>query len=190
MPARFVFISLPVGGQSLREALRAKFKAEELTGDNAVFCESCNRKSTTRIQECITCLPQLLVLHLIRFKFDFDDGNRVVKLNNRFTFPRRLDMRPFTAAGLADRDRASGEISSHSKDAEPVIEEDVGGFDYELVGALVHRGTAQDGHCYSFIKDRGDCTSDMDTALLPCSNGSSAVNRVRGSNKVVSIRRF
>lgn len=27
---------------------------------------------------------------------------------------------------------------------------------YELVGVLVHRGTAQSGHYYSFIKDRRD----------------------------------
>ena len=172
-PHPFVFISLPVSGQSsLREALCSQYKAETLTGENAVFCSSCDRKSSTRIQECITSLPQLLVLHLKRFTFDFDDGGRVVKLNNRITFPRHLDMRPFTAAGLDVHDRATGaavKISDSQGDSEDTVQNAVG--NYELVGVLVHRGTAQDGHYYSFAKDRGECACD------------EACTRIGGSNK-------
>lgn len=176
-------MSLPVAGQSsVREALRTQFKAETLTGDNAVYCESCERKSSTRIQECITTLPQLLVLHLNRFTVDFDDGGRVVKLNNRITFPRRLDMRPFTSAGLAERERAAGTTAAvpgevAQGDAAPDDEH----ADYELVGALVHRGTAQDGHYYSFIKDRGDCGIDSSAPLT--GSAASTLHRTGGTNK-------
>ena len=176
-------MSLPVAGQSsVREALRTQFKAETLTGDNAVYCESCERKSSTRIQECITTLPQLLVLHLNRFTVDFDDGGRVVKLNNRITFPRRLDMRPFTSAGLAERERAAGTAAAGpgevtQGDAAPDDEH----ADYELVGALVHRGTAQDGHYYSFIKDRGDCGND--SSVTSTGSASATLHRTGGTNK-------
>jgi hypothetical protein len=107
------------------------------------------------LQECITTLPQLLVLHLNRFTVDYDNGGRVVKLNDRISFPRNISMRSFTADGLAERERvdAAGSVA-HSSAATGTND------DYELVGVLVHRGTAQDGHYYSFIRDRGDCAPD------------------------------
>lgn len=186
-PNPFVFVSLPVSGQgSLREALRSQFKAETLSGENAVFCSSCDRKSSTRIQGCITSLPQLLVFHLNRFTVDYDDGGRVVKLNNRFTFPRRLDMRPYTAVGLAERERASGAAvitDSSSLGTGGAEADEDGDGDYELVGALVHRGTAQDGHYYSFIKDRGDCAADGDAHSPGASAPASVSGRVNGSGK-------
>lgn len=182
-----MFVSLPVSGLgSLREALRSQFKAETLSGENAVFCSSCDRKSSTRIQECITSLPQLLVFHLNRFTVDYDDGGRVVKLNDRFSFPRRLDMRPYTAAGLAERERASGAtvvVDPTTLNASDTETEEGAGGDYELVGALVHRGTAQDGHYYSFIKDRGDCAVDGETPPIGAEAPASSIGRVSGSGK-------
>jgi hypothetical protein len=52
-----------------------------------------------------------------------------LKVNDRFEFPTELDMAPYTVS--IDRD---------SK--------------YSLVGVLVHSGTAQSGHYYSFAKSR------------------------------------
>lgn len=58
------------------------------------------------------------------------------KINDYFSFPEKIDMRPYTVEHLMD-----------SPDECP---EDV----FELVGVLVHSGTAESGHYYSYIKER------------------------------------
>lgn len=58
------------------------------------------------------------------------------KINDEFQFPERIDMTPFKVEYLSDPDAK--------------IEPDV----FELVGVLVHSGTAESGHYYSYIKER------------------------------------
>ncbi len=66
-----------------------------------------------------------------------------MKLNNRISFPRKINMRSFTSAGLAEREHvnAAGIVD----DSMPNSGRNDG--EYELVGVLVHRGTAQVGIC-------------------------------------------
>ena len=58
------------------------------------------------------------------------------KINDYFTFPQKIDMRPYKV--------------EHLMDASEEAAEDV----FELVGILVHAGTAESGHYYSFIRER------------------------------------
>jgi ubiquitin carboxyl-terminal hydrolase 34 len=58
------------------------------------------------------------------------------KINDYFSFPEQVDMRPYTI--------------EHLSDPESDVEEDI----FELVGVLVHSGTAESGHYYSYIRER------------------------------------
>lgn len=76
-----------------------------------------------------------LIFHLKRFDFDMVTMMRN-KINDEFQFPEHIDMSPFTVDYLSDQNTA--------------IEPDV----FKLVGVLVHSGTAESGHYYSFIRER------------------------------------
>jgi ubiquitin C-terminal hydrolase len=55
-------------------------------------------------------------------------------------------MEPYTAEGIARREAENAEaVELHPKEY----------YEYELCGIVVHTGTAECGHYYSFIKERG-----------------------------------
>lgn len=70
-----------------------------------------------------------------RFDFNLRTLQRS-KINDHFSFPRKINLRPYTIEHLSDPDAAA--------------EEDI----FELVGVLVHTGTAESGHYYSYIRER------------------------------------
>lgn len=102
-----------------------------------------------------------------------------VKVNDECEFPMELDMRPYTKEGLARQQRqqvgqkneqrghtasvsSSGSSSSAEKQGKggrrdpPGDEESYPDayYEYKLAGVLVHMGTADSGHYYSYIKRR------------------------------------
>ena len=65
-------------------------------------------------RNCIKVLPHTLVVHLKRFEFDYETMNRW-KIKDRFAFPLRLDMHPYTVEGLAEADAvASGKVCTYT----------------------------------------------------------------------------
>jgi ubiquitin carboxyl-terminal hydrolase 34 len=116
-------------------------------------------------RNCLLDLPRSMIVHLKRFDFNFDTFLQE-KLNTEFKFPTRLNVEPYTVEGLARR-----EVVGDEKTAAPVGESDTGStakarevelpppthplecYDYELAGVVVHSGTADTGHYYSFRKD-------------------------------------
>lgn len=85
---------------------------------------------------CLKDVPDNLIFHLKRFDFSLRTFQRS-KINDYFSFPRTIDMRPYTIDHLRDPAADAGQ-------------EDI----FELVGILVHSGTAESGHYYSFIRER------------------------------------
>lgn len=75
-----------------------------------------------------------MIFHLKRFDFSLKTLQRS-KINDYFTFPERIDLKPYTVEHLSDP---------------TVADEDI----FELVGVLVHAGTAESGHYYSYIRER------------------------------------
>ena len=92
---------------------------------------------TTRIKMA----PFNLMLHLKRFEFDYNTLS-TRKTNQRLEFPHTLDLRPFMS------------------DAGPPIL-------YDLKGVVVHSGTAQSGHYYSFVKEQQQWTEFNDSHVAP-----------------------
>lgn len=66
-----------------------------LEGENAYFCEKCDKKIDTMKRTSIKYLPKYLMVALKRFEFDFDKMIRV-KLNDYCEFPLDLNMEPYT----------------------------------------------------------------------------------------------
>ena len=67
------------------------------------------------------------------------------KINDEFRFPESIDMAPYTVEYLSSPNRP--------------IDPDV----FELVGVLVHSGTAESGHYYSYIRERPSSKATQDS---------------------------
>lgn len=52
---------------SLKQALTEFIKGEVLEGENAYFCEKCNKKIKAVKRVCVKSLPEVLILTLKRF---------------------------------------------------------------------------------------------------------------------------
>eukprot|EP00743_Colponemidia_sp_Colp-15_P003962 GILK01004274.1.p1 GENE.GILK01004274.1~~GILK01004274.1.p1 ORF type:complete len:2187 (+),score=414.92 GILK01004274.1:440-6562(+) len=172
----FYNISIEVKNQkSVYEGL-TKFVSGELLSD--YYCETCARQVETVKRSCLNKLPNILIIHCQRIVFNFDTFMNE-KINTHYEFPRHLDLEPYTKDGLARRE--AQEEANKSKPAEdsesnvhaqtefqaPPSSDERQGSDngvvasqphenceYELVGVVVHDGTADSGHYYSFIRDR------------------------------------
>jgi ubiquitin carboxyl-terminal hydrolase 34 len=88
-------------------------------------------------------VPDNLIFHLKRFEFDLADFSRR-KVYDHFEFPTSIDINAYHV------DRLSDPTSSPKEDM------------FDLVGVLVHTGTCEHGHYYSYIRER------------PCPTASSA----------------
>ncbi|KAL3593824.1 hypothetical protein FPOAC2_08125 [Fusarium poae] len=123
------------GKSTLEESLQAYVDGEIMEGDNKYKCSTCDRHVDAVKRACIKDVPENLIFHLKRFDFNLRTLQRS-KINDYFSFPSRVDMRPYTIEHLSNPDSDS--------------EEDI----FELVGVLVHSGTAESGHYYSYIRER------------------------------------
>ncbi|KAI0097657.1 hypothetical protein GGR51DRAFT_465287 [Nemania sp. FL0031] len=123
------------GKVTLEESLQAYVDGEIMEGDNKYKCSTCDRHVDAVKRACLKDIPDNLIFHLKRFDFNLRLLQRS-KINDYFAFPNKIDMQPYTVEHLSD--------PSHK--AEPDV--------FELVGVLVHSGTAETGHYYSFIRER------------------------------------
>ncbi|EPE07356.1 ubiquitin carboxyl-terminal hydrolase [Ophiostoma piceae UAMH 11346] len=148
------------GKSNLMESLEAYVEGEVMEGENKYKCSDCNEHVVATKRACLKEVPDHLIFHLKRFEFNLRNGTRN-KINDYFSFPHEIDMRPYTI----------DQLSNPEKKQTPDI--------FELVGVLVHAGTAESGHYYSFIRERpstkpqgswvefnDDAVSDWDPAMM------------------------
>ena len=89
-------ISLQVKNKhSIKESLEAFVEGEMLEGDNAYYCEKCEKKVNTLKRCCIKRMPNVLFMVLKRFEFNFDTMTKF-KINDYCEFPMSLNMREFS----------------------------------------------------------------------------------------------
>ncbi|PHH77273.1 hypothetical protein CDD80_755 [Ophiocordyceps camponoti-rufipedis] len=132
----FAAIQCDIKGKgTLQESLQAYVDGEIMEGDNKYKCSTCDRHVDAVKRACLKDVPDNVIFHLKRFDFNLRTLQRS-KINDSFSFPSTIDLRPYTIQHLGE---AKGEA-----------EEDL----FELVGVLVHSGTAESGHYYSYIKER------------------------------------
>ncbi|CAA9963455.1 Ubiquitin C-terminal hydrolase [Pyrenophora teres f. maculata] len=132
-----------LGKSTLQESLQAFVSGDVMEGDNKYKCESCGGKYVNAVKRtCFKEVPDNLIFHLKRFEFDLADFSRK-KVYDYFEFPPSIDINAYHVDYLSDP-------------AKPQ-KEDM----FDLVGVLVHTGTCEHGHYYSYIRER------------PCSTGST-----------------
>ena len=158
----FMAIQLDVKARhSLKESLEKYVEGEMLEGDNAYYCEKCDAKRDTLKRTTLKRFPNILFLELKRFEFNFDLMAKI-KINELVEFPMELDMTPYSYHHIQRADlQAKMEESNISP--EDLTEDETATlnrvltpdyYQYSLKGVVVHHGTADSGHYYSFIKDR------------------------------------
>ena len=123
------------GKTTLTESLNAYVQGEAKDGDNKYSCTSCGKYVDAMKRACLKDVPDNLIFHLKRFDYDLIHGTRT-KINDRFEFPMEIDMAPYNVDYLKDT----------SEPPDPDV--------FALVGVLVHQGTAESGHYYSYIQER------------------------------------
>ena len=164
----FMALNLTVKSNNLTESLDQFVRGELLEGDNAYYCEKCQAKRSAVKRMSIRKLPKTLVIQLKRFHYDHET-NRAVKFDDYFEFPRQLDMSPYTTEGIRQAEKSETKVqrsrtlstssmsamrktSSSGANLTPTSNQKMQV--YDLVGIVVHSGSAGAGHYYSFIKDR------------------------------------
>ncbi|KAL8882405.1 MAG: hypothetical protein Q9198_000590 [Flavoplaca austrocitrina] len=123
------------GKTGLSESLSAYVGGEMMEGENKYSSNSCGTYVDEVKRACLKDIPDNLIFHLKRFDYDVMTGIRH-KINDRFEFPDEIDMAPYNIEYL--------------QDTEQPLTPDL----FELVGILVHAGTAESGHYYSFTRER------------------------------------
>ena len=148
----FLSISVEVKNKkSLLEGLESFVAGEMLEGENAYQCDHCEAKVRALRRVCIKHLPNFLIIALRRFEFDFDSMTRV-KLNDLCEFPLTIDMEPYTQEGLDRHEKEKEKLNNKDVQVPPKkFHDDY--YNYKLRGIVIHAGTAETGHYYSYIRD-------------------------------------
>jgi ubiquitin C-terminal hydrolase len=132
-------ISIPVKDIRLFDESMSSLLQEELfTGENQYFSEDLGKKVDARKYSKVHSVGPYLVIQLKRFEYDLRTWARS-KVNDQFTFPFHFDIAPYLDHESAEQD-------------------------YSLIGVVIHSGTADGGHYYSFAH-RGNhwfCLNDTD----------------------------
>ena len=130
------------------EVIEYTWEADPGSLDNDVRCD--HTLKTTALEKP---LPPVLLLHLKRFEYDYQN-DRTIKVHDEYRFPLELDMSAFVWQDDAELggDEATDE-DEHCK--------------YELRGVVIHTGSAQGGHYYSYSRGDEFVRRDTDSEAPP-----------------------
>ncbi|CAD8100700.1 unnamed protein product [Paramecium sonneborni] len=122
----FMYLSLPIQGDGdLLQWISEYLKEEELDEGNQWFCSGCKSFQKSKKEIKLWMLPNILVIHLKRFKFTLSQR---CKLRYLINFPiYNLD------------------LSSYSEQEQAT---------YDLYGVINHSGTLHSGHYTSYCKNK------------------------------------
>ena len=150
--------------------MKAFIQADTLEGENAYFCERCDKKIAAFKRTNVKTLPNILILVLKRFEFNLETFTRY-KVNDYCEFPDELDMKEFTQEGQAiidlKKEIESGKITFEQlpEEQQKLLQRTIPNYyyRYRLKGIIIHSGYLDGGHYYSFIQDR----EQSDTTVEP-----------------------
>lgn len=132
-------LSLVVKDKSnLHESLEEYIRGSLLEGGDRYKCLSCEEEGRQSYVDAmqrtgLESIPDNVVIGLKRFRYESHDGG--TKVNDRFTFPAQIDMSKYKLKHMVDSPMANEETDL-----------------FELVGVIVHQGTLQSGHYWSYAK--------------------------------------
>ena len=147
--------------KNIYEGLNAFVQSDTLEGENAYYCERCDKKVSAYKRQNVKTLPNVLIIVLKRFEFNVETMARI-KVNDYCEFPHDLDLEEFTQEGQTckdlNHDLESGKLTHVDLTEEQrklllrKVPKDY--YKYKLKGVTVHSGNADSGHYYSYIMDR------------------------------------
>ncbi|KAM9837960.1 ubiquitin carboxyl-terminal hydrolase 31-like [Aulostomus maculatus] len=147
---------------SLAQCFQLYTKEEQLAPDDAWRCPHCKQLQQGSIKLSLWTLPDILILHLKRFR---QDGDRRMKMQNMVKFPLiGMDMAPH----MVKRSQSSWSLPSHwSPWRRPYgMGRDPEDYLYDLYAVCNHHGTMQGGHytaqCKNSIDGQWYCFDDSD----------------------------
>uniref|UniRef100_A0A3Q3IA78 ubiquitinyl hydrolase 1 n=1 Tax=Monopterus albus TaxID=43700 RepID=A0A3Q3IA78_MONAL len=147
---------------SLAQCFQLYTKEEQLAPDDAWRCPHCKQLQQGSIKLSLWTLPDILILHLKRFR---QDGDRRMKMQNMVKFPlTSMDMAPH----MVKRSQSSWSLPSHwSPWRRPYgMGRDPEDYLYDLYAVCNHHGTMQGGHytahCKNSIDGQWYCFDDSD----------------------------
>ncbi len=173
----FFTLSLEIQNKNnLEEALDSFFQGEAIQD---YMCEKCNKKVEITKRFSLERPANTMIIHLKRFKFDLFTMLKE-KLYHYFQFPMRLNMKKYTRA-----------VIDGGQDPSTVSDEP---YEYQLSGVVVHSGSAEMGHYYSFIKERVDGTEQWyrfdDTNVSQFDPNNLAVECFGGGQGLMDVRSY
>lgn len=163
------FLALPLdvrGNINLKQCLDKYVAGEMLEGENQYYCEDLSKKVDALKRECIKRLPNVLIIVLKRFSFNYENMQKV-KINDFCEFPDKLDMSKYTQEFLNN-----GE-TDQSKDY----------YNFNLRGVVIHKGSADSGHYYSLIKDQNKKWFEFNDTIVKEFHYKDMPNEAYGDNK-------
>jgi ubiquitin carboxyl-terminal hydrolase 34 len=148
----FYNLSLGVRGNTTIYQALDNFIASDTIND--VNCEHCGRKVNVAKRTCLSKLPNILVVHLQRLLFNYDTMMNE-KINSRLEFPKEFSIEPYTIEGIEAREKA---VDANNLPKDYFLHgNDAAYYEYKLAGVVVHYGTADAGHYYSYININRKC---------------------------------
>ena len=148
----FNFLSIEVKNmKEINDSLEKYISPEKIDEYN---CEACKKKVTLLKKNSIVELPNILIFHLQRILFNYDTFMNE-KINSKYEFPKQIVMKPYCKNGL-NEDEQNSNIN-----LDLLYEREAGYYDYDLVGVVVHMGTADAGHYYSYINIKREGEVDI-----------------------------
>uniref|UniRef100_A0A3Q1IVS2 ubiquitinyl hydrolase 1 n=1 Tax=Anabas testudineus TaxID=64144 RepID=A0A3Q1IVS2_ANATE len=151
---------------SLAQCFQLYTKEEQLAPDDAWRCPHCKQLQQGSIKLSLWTLPDILILHLKRFR---QDGDRRMKMQNMVKFPLTgMDMAPH----MVKRSQSSWSLPSHwSPWRRPYgMGRDPEDYLYDLYAVCNHHGTMQGGHYTAYCKNSIDgqwyCFDDSDVHTI------------------------
>ena len=122
---------------NLNDSLQKLIVSETIDDYN---CYSCNQKVSIQKRTTLCKLPNTLIIHLKRFYMNYE-YDRTEKINSRFDFPMKLNLKNFCVETFRKHDESEQEIYFKNDEY----------YEYILKGVNVHLGHANSGHYFSFI---------------------------------------
>ena len=123
--------------KDLIQSLDSFIDGELMNGENAIFCQQCNKKIPAIKHQSFKILPRMLIFVLKRFEFNYNTMTKI-KINDYYEFPFEFDMTNYTFDYLNNKENYDKSKNNNL---------------YKLKGVVVHSGNSEGGHYYSFIYD-------------------------------------
>ncbi|QPG76866.1 hypothetical protein FOA43_004260 [Brettanomyces nanus] len=160
----FSTLSLPIPKSrtdqslTLEDCFNEFVRPEILDGDDKWFCPRCKSKQKSIKHLRISRLPQVLCVHLKRFRMD----NYLSKINNYVGYPENLQLDKYWPQVKSDFERA--ELSKLP------VRGQVPPFNYKLFGVINHYGNLINGHYTAYVKKHrhGWCLFDDQNVYKHC----------------------